>query len=219
MKAIKLSVSVFVLMVLLASLTALPAAAQSKSKWVIGPVCAILALAKDDLLVIVAPPEFTGCNSSTTSEGEWLENQWPDVNLFAFWVDVDPTAATWTARFMFTPSGRGNSSWVSDSWIRVFRLEEGDLETLRADPCAFYNSGKHIAEGPGRWNMHSPDDSLSGPGTNPWGWVLEGNLDDNGYCPAGESPRLFWLQNWVTQSNDYLTAETTAQQGPTLTCK
>ncbi len=217
MKAIKLSVNVLVLMVLLASLTAVPAAAQSK--WVIGPVCGFIVLAKDEVLVTAAPPEFTGCTSSTTWEAEWLQDMLPDIDVLALFIDDDPLAATWTLRFVFTPSGRGNSSWVSDTWIRVFRLEEGDLETFRADPCAFYDSGRHIAEGLGRWNMHSPDDSLSGPGTNPWGWVLEGKLNNNGYCPAGESPRLFWLQNWVTQSNDILTAQTTAQQGPNLICK
>ncbi len=124
-----------------------------------------------------------------------------------------------------TPSGRENLMMLSDVWIRVFALNPGDLDCpggpYCSDPCTFYSgaSSTLIAEGPGRMNTYSPDDFLTGPGTNSWGWVLTGKLDNWGACPAGQHPRLFWLKNWITHSEDISTAKTTAQMGPTLTCK
>jgi hypothetical protein len=49
---------------------------------------------------------------------------------------------------------------------------------------------------------------------------MQGLLNDHGYCPAGRSPRLYWLQKWVGFSQtDVTAAKSTASKGPTLTCK
>jgi hypothetical protein len=215
MKAIKLSAGVLVLMALIAALTALPAMAQSR--WD-SQVPAVLGLAKDGMLVTAAPPGFTGCTEGT--QGDWVEG-WPDVDLFSFFVYTpeDPAAPMWRSHWVWTSSGRGNWSFEGDTLIRVFMLGAGDLDWYENDPCGFYGTHPYIAEGLGRMNHRSPDDLLVGPGTNSWGWVLKGDLDNDGTCPAGQRPSIVWLQNWITHSPDPSTAKTTAQMGPTLTCK
>ena len=216
MKASKLSVNVFVLMGLVAALTTIPATAQSQWDFAWS---AALGLAENGFLVVVAPPAFAGCTSGST--WEWFEGELPNVYLYSLFVPDDLDAPTWTLHWVATPPGRYNASWVADAWIRVFKLHDGDLAWFYNDPCGFYSNSIHpyIAEGLGRLNLHSPDDLLEGPGANSWGWVLQGDLDDHGYCPSEKNPRLFWLQDWVTQSNDLATAQTKASKGPTLTCK
>ena len=211
--------SVFVLMGLFLAVTALPAAAQSR--WEIPPVPAVLALAKDGFLVTVAPTAFTPCTSGSFAEefgGEWLEGL-PDVDVFAIFSVLDEGAPTWTLHWVSTPPGAQNISWTTNTWIRVFEVDENDLALFKADPCSFYGNHDFIAEGLGHLNLHSPDDFLNGPGTNSWGWVLKGDLDNHGYCADGKSPRLFWLQDWITHSTDLSTAQTKASKGPTLICK
>jgi hypothetical protein len=198
----------------LVALTGPPAAAQSR--WnVTWP--AVLGMAEKGLLVTAAPPTFTGCTLGSTAE--WLEGMLPNVYLFSFFLVDDPEAPTWSVRWLPTPPGAYNFSWISDARIRVFRLQQGDLEWYQLNPCNFYDNHEYLADGLGRLNMHSPDDLLEGPGANSWGWVLQGHLQDGGYCPAGMNPRLFWLQEWVNRSTDYSGFNTKAVMGPTLTCK
>jgi hypothetical protein len=108
----------------------------------------------------------------------------------------------------------------NDAWIRVFPVGAGDVEAFLEAPCLFYGTRPYMAEGLGRMNYHSADDSLTGPGVNSWGWTIQGDLNDNGYCFGGKSPRLFWLQRWVSFSQtDIAAAKSTSSKGPTLTCK
>ena len=170
MKAIKLSVNVFVLMGLVAVLTAIPATAQSQWDFAWS---AALGLAENGFLVVVAPPAFTGCTSGSTLE--WLEGELPNVYVYSLFVPDDLDAPTWTLHWVATPPGRYNASWVADAWIRVFELQDGDLEWFYSDPCGFYSNSIHpyIAGGLGRLNLHSPDDLLEGPGANSWGWYCK----------------------------------------------
>ena len=216
MKAIKLSVNVFVLMALVVALTALPATAQSR--WDFEPSPAVFGLGANGLLVTIAPPTFTGCTEDHFEWGEILTD-WPDVVPFSFFFVWDDGIPVWTSRWVSTASGRGNWLFESDTWLRVFPVQSADLDSFYENPCAFYGSHTYIAEGLGHISMHSPDDLLEGPGTNPWGWAITGNLNENEYCPDGGTAHLHWVHNWITHSTDNLKTKTTADKGPTLTCK
>jgi hypothetical protein len=193
---------------------ALPAAAQSKWEYD-API--VLGLAKEGLLVTVAPPSFAGCNEGFVAV--YLPMV-PELDAWSGFIVLDEGAPLWNMRWVFTPVGSLNIKWQNDAWIRVFELEDGDFESYLLDPCGFYSSQPFIAEGPGRMNYTSADDGLNGPGVNSWGWMLRGDLYDYGYCTGGESPRLGWLQRWVVKSDTDITeAKVTASKGPTLTCK
>ena len=210
----RVSARIVVLVALLVALMALPATAQSRWDFD-API--VMGLAEGGFLFTIAPPTFMGCSDGFTAvELPGL----PHLDLWSGFLVNDPGAPVLNMRWVFTPLGTLNIKWQSDVWIRVFPLAEGDLDDYLANPCGFYGSHAYVAEGPGRMNYTSADDSLSGPGVNSWGWTIHGDLNNNGYCPAGQDPRLFWLQKWVVRSQtDIFTAKSTASKGPALTCK
>jgi len=195
-------------------LAALPASAQSK--WGVEyPL--VLGLAEKGLLVTVAAPDFMGCTDAET----WVAmTGLPKLALWSVvWVN-DTDAPTQSARWVVTPFGTLTILQQADTWLRVFAVTPEDLDAWVASPCTFYATHPYLAEGLGRINYHSADDSVTGPGVNTWGWTITGRLQDNGYCNGGGSPSLFWLNYWVNRSpSDVYAARSTAAKGPTLTCK
>jgi hypothetical protein len=191
-----------------------PSAAESKWETEL-PV--VVGLAKDDLLITVAPPDFTGCTDGVVAI---FVPGMPDLDVWSGVFVFDDDAPLWDIHWVYTPFGSQNITWQNDAWVRVFELEDGDIESYLVDPCGFYDSQPILAEGPGRMNFSSADDGLTGPGANSWGFMLRGDLYDYGYCSGGKNPRLFWLQRWVSRSeSDFTDAKSTASKGPTLTCK
>jgi hypothetical protein len=193
---------------------AVPAAAQSQ--WdADAPV--VIGLVKNDLLITVAPLEFTGCTSGEM--GVYLPGM-PELDVWSGFFVYDEGAPLWEMHWVFTPVSSVNITFQNDAWIRVFEFEDGDILSYLLDPCGFYSSRPFIAEGPGRFNFSSADDGLTGPGANSWGYTMKGDLYDYGYCSDGKSPRLLWLQKWVSFSeSDFTDAKVTVSKGPTLTCK
>lgn len=208
------SVQIVVLAVVLAVLTAVPVAAQSQ--WAT-ETPTVLAVARGGFLITVAPPTFEGCTAGFT----WYSMQgMPNLDLWTWLVNQDLDAPLLPFHLVVTPLGTLNFSWAFDGWMRVFPVNKADIATFLEKPCEFYGTHPFVAEGIGHMSYHSADDSLAGPGVNTWGWTIQGDLNDHGYCAAGQVPRLFWVQKWVIRSQtDYLTAKSTASKGPTLTCK
>jgi len=208
----RVSARIVLLTALLAALAVAPATAQPRWQ---NDAPIFLGLAQGGFLVTVAPPTFTGCTVGFTI----VSGVVPKLDLWS--VVYVPDGPLFENRLVVTGKGTFNFKWENDVWIRVFPLAEGDLDAYVADPCTFYGSHPYVADGSGRMNYTSADDSLSGPGVNSWGWTLRGDLDSNGGdCPAGTSPRLSWLQRWVIRSEtDFSTAKSTASSGPTLTCR
>jgi hypothetical protein len=198
---------------LLVALTALPTAAQSP--WD-NEAPIVLAVAQGGFLITVAPPTFKGCTTGFT----WYALQgMPNLELWTWLVNLDLGAPLFPYHMVENPLGTLNFSWAFDGWMRVFPVSKADIATFLAQPCEFYGTRPFVAEGIARMTYHSADDALTGPGVNSWGWTIQGDLDDHGYCSSG-SPRLFWLQKYVVRSQtDILTAKSTASKGPTLTCK
>lgn len=206
---------IVVLTVVLAALTAVPATAQSAWNYE-SPM--VLAVAQGGFLITVAAPTFSGCASGFTTYT--MQGVLPNLELWTWLVNLDLDAPRQRGHLVVTPLGTYNFSWAYDGWIRVFPVSKTDIVAFLVDPCAFYGTHPFVAEGIGRMNYHSADDSLAGPGVNSWGWTIQGDLNDHGYCPAGQAPSLSWVQKWVIRSQtDYSTAKSTAQKGPTLTCR
>jgi hypothetical protein len=209
----RLSARIVLLTALLAALAVAPATAQPRWQFD-API--FLGLAEDGLLVTIAPASFAGC---TVGYNLVVMQGRPELDLWS--VVLVPDGPLFETRLVVTGKGTLNFKWENDVWIRVFSLADGDLDTYLANPCAFYGSHPYVAEGLGRMNYTSADDSLSGPGVMSWGWVIKGDLDsEDGYCPAGTSPLFSWVQRWVNRSgSDYYAAKSTASRGPTLTCR
>ena len=191
-----------------------PAAAQSQWN---AQIPGFAGLAEGGFLFTIAPSTFQGCSAGSVIA--YLEGM-PNLDLWSVVSVADEGAPSLSLHWVVTPKGAQNISWQADAWIRVFPLEPGDLEVYLADPCAFYGTHEFVAEGLGRWEYFSADDSLIGPGVNSWGFNLHANLVNNGYCQPGEDPKLAWIQKWVTKSRtDYTDAKSTALKGPTLICR
>ena len=202
------------LIVSLALVVVPPATAQSK--WNLS-IPIVMGLAEDGYLFTVAAPTFTGCNEAVVLNSMAGT---PGLDLWSVIFLEDPEDPTATLHWVDTPLGAANITRQADVWIRVFPLVEGDLAEFLAHPCSFYDTHDYVAEGLGRMNYHSVDDTLAGPGVNTWGFTLQGKLMDTGYCLAGKSPELFWNQKWVTKSQtDYSETRSTASKGPTLKCR
>ena len=198
----------------LALATVLPATAQSR--WdTEGPI--FFGFAQGGFLITLAPPTFDGCTQGFAGVAQ---TDLPNLELFSWSVVLDPGAPLFPLRIVVNPLGTYNFTWTNDVWIRVFPASRVDLGAFIADPCGFYGAHPFVAEGVGRSNFHSVDDAMTGPGVSAWGWTVLGDLNDHGYCPAGQNPSLSWIAKWVIRSQtDAWTAKSTSSKGPTLTCK
>lgn len=193
-----------------------PAPATAQSRWDLH-VATFIGLVEDGHLFTIAPSTFQGCESGTPIV--WLEGM-SNLELWTVVAIDDAEAETTRIHWVSTPFGAMNITFEMDAWTRVFPLDGGDLDLLQTNPCDFYRNHRFIAEGPTRFNYHSADDALTGPGVNSWGFTLQGTLINSGACPGGTSPQLFWNQKWVVKSlTDYTAARSTASRGPTLVCR
>lgn len=198
-----------------AGVAASPAYAQSK--WNV-PIPAVIAMAKDGVLVTVAPASFSGCQ-----QGEALLESTltvlPGLDLWSPVLVLDEGAPVWNMSWVNPGSGALNVKFHAEAWIRLLPYAgEQDLAEFLADPCAYY-ARTPLAEGLGRMSYTSADDSLAGPGANSWGINLLGPALSTTHCPSG-TVRLSWTQRWVIRSaTDFSAARLTAEAGPVFTCQ
>jgi hypothetical protein len=197
------------------SLAAPTATPQSGSPWNV-ELPGFLALAEDDLLVLLAPLDFGGC----VDAAPLLTLEMPGLELWAPILVFDPGAPALRLHWVTTPNLADNISWHQDLHARVFRGDVNDLiADFLSDPCDFYMFGPLLAEGAVRFNYHSSDDALVGPGVNSWGWSMKSRLENEGACSPDRTPRLEWVLKWVVKSDDNLSAaRVTASKGPYLNC-
>lgn len=196
---------------------AFQASAQAQSRWGV-EIPAMIALAKDGVVAIVAPPSFTGC-----TQGEVLVESsltvLPGLDLWSPVAVLDEGAPTWHMRWVYPGSGALNIKWQSNAWIRVLPFAgDADLLSFFADPCGFYHRPP-LAEGPGWISYTSADDALTGPGTNSWGFTIHGPSLLTTLCSTG-AVRLSWVQRWIIKSDtDFAAARLTVEKGPLFTCR
>ena len=190
--------------------------AVTQSQWNM-QLPAVVGLVEGGFLFTIAPPTFQGCSAGAVI---YALPGMPNLDLWSNLLVADADAPLINVHWVVTPQGAQNIQWQTDAWIRVFPLGAGDLDDYRANPCEFYGTHEFVAEGLGRWDYHSADDGLVGPGVNSWGFTIHANLNNNGYCQPGADPTLTWIQKWVGKSQtDWTDAQSTASRGPTLTCR
>ena len=171
-----------VLVAIIGLVAVVPAVTQSQ--WNM-ELPAVVGLVEGGFLFTIAPPTFQGCSAGAVINA--LPGM-PNLDLWSILVVADADAPLINLHWVVTPQGAQNIRWQTDAWIRVFPLGQGDLDDYQTNPCGFYRTHEFVAEGLGRWDYHSADDGLVGPGVNSWGFTLHAESHQQRVLPARSGP-------------------------------